>query len=565
MKIYKFISTVILGMSLPLSFTSCVDLTQEPLSFYTMENYKPEPASFESMANGLYQNFAFGGLSGNNYGFNTRIISLSVGADDIIDGKKMNNRLTYIDRLALQNYTTDDIKTMWEFLYTTVQSSSSLVKDILAKEMPADIFDSAYGRDTLAMEEKFDVEKCKELIKNGWLSDSKKEEVRGYLGEAYFMRALSYFYLVRFWGDVPCFANNQNTKGVDGTVAVSGQIPRTPVKAVYEKMIMRDLLVAIELLPKASRTEDSSRPNVWAAKTTLADVYLNMAGWPMKETARYKDCYDLCADIIKNSGYELVGKYDQLWKLNKTTESVEHIFALHHFKEKNQAANYGMSYYATEENVGGEGWSDYLLDAEFYKKFPEDNRLKLIAVTEFENEYVESGEKKTRMLPYAKASKKAPAIGKYRDYGGKESPQTPGLTAIYRFAEVLLMYAEAYNEYNQAPDALAIKCLKDIRNRAGYAEEVGSAVGYKEFKKMVFDEYGWEFVCEGKRWFQLVRTETVVAQNQYNVAIKTELDKRGIKSEADAQSNGGYLMPVYSKAIDDAKNVGVTITQNPGY
>lgn len=70
---------------------------------------------------------------------------------------------------------------------------------------------------------------------------------------------------------------------------------------------------------------------------------------------------------------------------------------------------------------------------------------------------------------------------------------------------------------------------------------------------------------EGKRWFQLVRTEKVVYQNQYNPTIKEELDKRGIKTEADAQSSKGYLMPILSTAITDAQSVGVVITQNPGY
>lgn len=564
MKIDKLISTVILGLSLSASFTSCVDLVQEPLSFYTQENYKPSPASFESLANGVFKTFRDGGVDANgNYAFNCRIMAMSVGADDVVDGKKATTRLTYFDQLNIQDYKDNDIKIMWELLYNTVQSASTLTKDVLAKKMPADVMQSVYGNDTLKMQEQFDAVKCKELMESGALDND--QDVLTYLGEGYFMRAISYFYLVRFWGDVPCFANYLNTKSVDETKAEGGQIPRTSVKNVYEKMIVRDLLLAIELLPEVSRTEDNSRPNRWAAKAVLADVYLNMAGWPLKDATKYTECYKLCKDIIDNSDYSLTAKFSQLWKLNKTTDSNEHIFALHHFKEKNQAANYGLSYFATEENVAGEGWSDYLLDPTFYKNSPQDDRLALLAVTEFENEYMENGKKKVRMLPYTQSSKKAPAIGKYRDYGGKESAQTPGLTPLYRMAEVYLMYAEAYNEAHKGPNVDAVKYLQAVRTRAGFQDPVPASAPYEDFKKMVFDEYGWEFAAEGKRWFQLVRTEKVVAQNQLNPIVKAALDKRSIKTEADAQSGKGYLMPILSKAIDDAKNVGVVISQNPGY
>lgn len=564
MKKYKSLLTVILALLLTLSYTSCVDLNQEPISFYTQENYTPSPESFESLANGVFKTFRDGGITANgNYAFNCRVMALSLGGDDVIDGKRDRTRLTYLDQLNIQDYTDNDIRVMWNLLYTTVQASSTLIKDILVTEMPKEEIDNTYAGDTLQLEERFDAAECKRLMDAGVLEN--EQDVLTYLGEGYFMRALSYFYLTRFWGEVPCFANHLNTKSVDGTAAVQQQIPRTAVKDVYEKMIVRDLLLAIQLLPEMSRTEDNSRPNLWAAKTVLAAVYLHMAGWPLKDTEKYKDCYELCEDIINNSGYYLTRSFAQLWQLRRTTESNEHIFALHHYKEQNQAANYGLSYYATEENVNGEGWSDYLMDAEFYRRYPEDRRREVIAVTEFENEYIVNGQKQVRMLPYTQSSKRAPAIGKFRDYGDKMSAQTEGITPIYRFAEVYLMYAEAYNEYNQAPNAAARRYLREVRSRAGNDEDIPTSVGYAEFKQMVFDEYGWEFAIEGKRWFQLVRTETVVQQNQNNATVKEELDKRNIRTEADAQNGKGYLMPILSTAISDAQSVGVVITQNPGY
>ena len=61
---------------------------------------------------------------------------------------------------------------------------------------------------------------------------------------------------------------------------------------------------------------------------------------------------------------------------------------------------------------------------------------------------------------------KSPAINKYRDYGGVSSAQSLGITPIYRYADVLLMYAEAQNKAEHTPNTLAYKCINDVRKRA---------------------------------------------------------------------------------------------------
>lgn len=122
------------------------------------------------------------------------------------------------------------------------------------------------------------------------------------------------------------------------------------------------------------------------------------------------------------------------------------------------------------------------------------------------------------------------------------SAQSSGITPIYRYAEVLLIYAEAQNRAEHGPNTLAYQCLNDVRKRAagGGVYDKAENMNEEEFDKAVFDEYGWEFFAEFKRWFQLVRTEKVWEMNQNNPRVKASMIKNGITKE----ERRTYLMPL---------------------
>ena len=102
----------------------------------------------------------------------------------------------------------------------------------------------------------------------------KFEEV---LGEAYFLRGLSYFYLVRMYGDVPLILAETDA---------STYMPRTAVAEIYDQAIIPSLKKAVEILPAKSRSGFSSTPSKWAAEACLADAYMTMAGWPFEKRTR---------------------------------------------------------------------------------------------------------------------------------------------------------------------------------------------------------------------------------------------------------------------------------------
>ena len=159
----------------------------------------------------------------------------------------------------------------------------------------------------------------------------------------------------------------------------------------------------------------------------------------------------------------------------------------------------------------------------------------------------------TIIVPYTQSTMKSPFINKYRDYG-TDAAQSDGIIPIYRYADVLLIYAEAQNLANNGPDDLAYRCINDVRKRAtgGTSNDIPENLSGEDFDKYVFDERGWEFFAEFKRWFQLVRREKVEECNRYN--------SRVVEAGYIDRNKENYLMPLPPKEVELAK-----FPQNAGY
>ncbi len=361
--------------------TSCVDLTQEPESFITEEEYwnTVDQASLEKAADALYSDLWQG-----NYGFNSRLQRINVCADDITyRAAKANNELAYYSRLTPNLTANDaDFSTTWTLFYKVISSSNKIIKGT-----------------TIPTNEK-EAKAFKEV-----------------LGEAYFMRGLSYFYLTRLYGDVPLLLEND-----EATITM----PRTSVAEIYDKAIIPSLTTATEWLPNKGRSGNST-PSKWAAKACLADAYMTMAGWPLNKGTEY---YGLAAaqakEIMDNkaqAGLVLTAEYSDLWKEDKKTETNEVMFALQHSAKHKIASNYGKSYYPSDYSPNA-GWADYYGNEDFLKAYPNDDRKEWNYMTEWK---IKSGE----IIPYTESADKLPAISKYYDYDegapGK-SAQSNGIT-----------------------------------------------------------------------------------------------------------------------------------------
>lgn len=444
-----------------LSMNSCVSLDQDPQSFLRFETFPKDASNLASAADALYVD-----LWNGNYGLNCRLQRINVGADDVTyRAAKPNNPLALIEDLYPNITQNDaDFSTLWSLFTKAIYDSGKIITETPVNE-----------------------------------ADNSKEAValRAVVGEAYFVRGLSYFYLVRLFGDVPLILTPEDAEKKD--------MQRVAVADIYDKAIVPDMERAVKWLPATSRTKDASTPSKWAAEAALGDIYMTMAGWPLnKGKEYYAKAESVLGDAIQNSGLKLSTHYADLWKeANKTTEK-EFLFGIMHSNANKKASNYGKSYYPSDFAPNA-GWSDYYASEKFYLAYPNDERKAHNFMTEWNT--------KKGVVNYKKSADKLPAISKYYDYNdglpGK-SAQSNGITCIYRYADILLMYAEASVRATNSVSAKAVNALQEVQKRAqGYADDatVTTTTNPSEFLNAVFDENGWEFFAEMRRWFDLVRLE----------------------------------------------------------
>ncbi len=137
------------------------------------------------------------------------------------------------------------------------------------------------------------------------------------LGEAHFMRAVAYFFLTEFWGDVPVVENP-----VENISSNNLDLPRNTQRSVYE-FIRRDLVFASEHLPSTSLP---GRVTSWSAKGLLAKVHVTI-GHYAKSQEDFNLAKQYALDVINNSGLSLMPVYADLFRI-QNNNNPESLFAL---------------------------------------------------------------------------------------------------------------------------------------------------------------------------------------------------------------------------------------------
>jgi len=328
-------------------------------------------------------------------------------------------------------------------------------------------------------------------------------EIKNHIqGEAYFMRGMLYFELVKLFGELPL--QDFPTTKVDAS-----QLDRSPVSAVYERIIT-DLELAEELLevnPFPNRKLGMPTPETVSA--LLAKVYLTR-GALNNDQADFAQAkvylekvigqYDLEPEFSDIFSFENNNAGEILWAVNFSG-------TLGEGWTTNQFLVRLMPTTISDQGIrNGQGWerpTPHLFDS----YYPGDERKAATFITEFDGE--DFGE---------------PYIQKYWDRvaePGKQNGESDADFIYLRYSDVVLMYAEALNEINNGPDAGAYDAINQIRARAGI-NDLTPGLNYQAFKDSLLQERRWEFVMEGHRWYDLVRfgklTEAVLlAKPQANV------------------------------------------------
>lgn len=306
-----------------------------------------------------------------------------------------------------------------------------------------------------------------------------EQEKNRITGEACFMRGLTYFNLVRMFGKVSLV-----TKPV--TNYAEAQVPRTEVSKVYEQIIS-DLDAAYGLLPlPADKVE--GHPHKYAAQALLAKVYLTMAG--NDETSEYwQKAYDAALDVYQNGQYKLVRPYEKLFgSPNKNNE--ESIFEIQFSASVNSGRTTETTFPIGHElmsNIATEGksWGKTRPTQLAFNQFDEGDprREASFVYGQYTNIFEKNANKKTVLLypTTKKDGTKNKMVYKQGDseYAAWKKYYDPTMTAtasnanfvFYRYADLLLVLAEAANEIGSAD---AATYLNEVLDRARDANGNGT-------------------------------------------------------------------------------------------
>lgn len=358
-----------------------------------------------------------------------------------------------------------------------------------------------------------------------------------FIAEAKFLRALHYFNLVRFFGDLPLVKNE--TTNLDNV-----EVPRSPITEVYQ-FIEADLVEAAAVLPVRHADSDKGRATSAAATALLAKVYLTQAG-NTPNSPYWAQAAAKAKEVIDLNIYDLWEDYADVFAL-ANRGGKESIFEVQ-FITDIQGNGFTTGFAPRGAPiVPNNGFGIFRVTKSLFDSYSTDDERK--AVT-FLTSYVHPGTGQTVQLsvddpdPTVAVSfwKLADPTVRVGLNGGTSWP-------YLRYAELLLIYAEALNEANNGPTAAAYQAINQVRGRAGLGELNG--LDKDAFNDAIMLERRLELCFEGHRWFDLVRRDQLIAavkaENSYerNAPI-TEHHKRfpipfrEIEANKELEQNTGY-------------------------
>ena len=398
-----------------------------------------------------------------------------------------------------------------------------------------------------------------EAYKTGSAADQK--ELKRMYGEALSLRAIYYFDLVKNWGDVP-LQLEPSVSGMDFNLA------KTNSDVIYDR-ILDDLLAAERLLPWRKETTSDERLTQGAVRGMRARIALFRGGYMlrrstgiMQQLPDFKKYYtitrDECDTIMKSGQHTLNPSFSDVFrKLNELTLDNVYGERMLEIAQAGGNSNYDSSLGRANgtritdgARYGPAGGAQNPLPSYFYAFDPVDTRLAVtIANYNIDAKNLKNPARMTEMND-----------GKYRrDW----RPIIAGATltlginwVMLRYSDVLLMYAEAVNEINGAPDAGAIEAFESVRRRAfaGNLTKVGVTPKDKTgFFNAIVNERFLELGGEALRKYDLIRwnllgSKLTLAKAQMTTIVSDTkypryLYYRNVGEEFEFFPGTGYYLP----------------------
>lgn len=498
----------VLGALLSMGVVSC-DLTEKPTSFYEMDTYFTTADKAKMAVIGIYDCLAAEG----SYG---QYVMPFASSDDMYmvrgtatgDGTRRD-----ISHYALTSSNTW-VASVWNYIYEGIDRANTAIAGI--EKMP------------------------------GY---ENSDELKELVAQARFLRAFLAFDLVRYWGDVPF---KTTSTGSFGDTAQ----PRTEREKIYDQIIIDLDFAKIHLKP-GNEVASSEVPCRGAARALLMRVYLQRAGYSLDRTTRTltrpddatrKNYFDAVIEEWKAFGTEgyhnfYGAGYEELFKnysklvLNNQESLWEIAFEPNNGQKDN--AGYWATYNgplvdapdagsgAANQNFFGRA-NAFFIVLPYWGDFYDDNDVRRdVNFVDYVYRWVKKDKAQVKMSVCQEISKNMYRYpGKWRREWMAPGFVDPNHTGVnycpLRYADVVLMAAEAYNEINDTPKAWEL--LNDVRARA-HATEINSSNYVSlmkapkvydlpfisdgdeagKFRTALYWERAFETAYEGQRKFDLIR------------------------------------------------------------
>lgn len=491
----KTIYKLSLGFFFLLFASSCEDpLMEEPRTFLSQEAVFSSQAGVVSATLGIYEPFR----EGNLYGW-WLLGNLEFWSDYMFGrGSQANASLYQLGSRGIGR-----VGNIWRGAYSVINRANVVIQQLNEREIPG-------------------------------VDDKLKSELEA---EARFLRALSYFHLVRLFGDCPIRTEPE-------TDQANLAIPRSPEEEVYAQ-ILADLDFAEQNLPDVNYNE--GRATRWSAGGLLAIVYLTRSEWS-EAAAKAKEIMDsgqfslveveVPEDFQKIFGPDVVTHSEEIFSLKHARiEGLEFepLWLMHRAGSGYSLGGNAFAWFGNPDSWLGD-WMDEiggpdLRTTDWMYNGPEDEQF---------------------------LSAEIPML--FKKFRDTESDLPGNDFPIVRYTEILLIYAEATSQANGGPTPDAYEAANRVRRRAyglpldQPSEEADLPPGLSaaDFQDEILLERAKEFVMEGKRWYDLLRTGKTLEVIRASGPMKAAIQEKHLK------------WPIPSEEIDN--NDAITpADQNPGW
>ena len=324
------------------------------------------------------------------------------------------------------------------------------------------------------------------------------------IGEVKFIRALTYFNMVRIWGDVPLVI-----KETEDPFESFGE-GRTPANEVYDQII-QDLTDALKMgLPNS---DTSGRVSHIAVETLLGKVFLTLKQY-------LKATQILQAVVDSNSHKLLLSDFADVFAIANENVNTESIFEIQFASTDDEGSRFSNTFIPRDAGVlvGGVGSAigDNLPTENLYNEYSSGDLRRDASIGVFDDGSF-----------YSK---------KFLDNPSTENNSNRN-SIVLRYADVLLMLSEALNEIKYVENGLAFSFLNQIRKRAGLSDVSSTDLTDQNmFREEIYLQRRLELAHENHRWFDLVRTGKAIEVISNNKGI--------VLTEKD------LLFPIPQDAID---------------